>query len=101
FFEHMRKLLTDTGTLTMEAIVVPDASFDRLKRRSDFIKAAIFPGGCLPSVGALTEAATDGGLTLQAHSEIGVHYAETLRRWRANLDATEGDLTRFGLDERF
>ena len=26
----------------------PTQSFDRVKRRTDFIKAAIFPGGCLP-----------------------------------------------------
>ena len=61
FFEHVRALLTDDGTLTMQAIVVPDESFDRLKRHTDFIKAAIFPGGCLPSVGALTAAANRSG----------------------------------------
>ena len=46
----------------MQAIVVPDRSFDRLKRHTDFIKAAIFPGGCLPSIGALTAAANRSGL---------------------------------------
>ena len=45
----------------MQAIVVPDESFDRLKRHTDFIKAAIFPGGCLPSVGALAAAASRNG----------------------------------------
>ena len=49
-----------TGLLALQAIVVPDVSFDRTKRTTDFIKAAIFPGGCLPSVGALTAAATAG-----------------------------------------
>ena len=53
-----------TGALAMQAIVVPDQSFDRLKRHTDFIKAAIFPGGCLPSIGALTAAANRNGLTL-------------------------------------
>ena len=102
FFEQVRGSLTDDGALAMQAIVAADDSFDRLKRGSDFIKAAIFPGGCLPSVRALTTAAaSEGGLTLQAHTEIGTHYAETLRRWRANLDETGGDLSRFGLDERF
>ena len=43
-----------TGLLALQAIVVPDESFDRTKHHTDFIKAAIFPGGCLPSVGALT-----------------------------------------------
>ena len=102
FFEHARALLTDEGSLTMQAIVVPDHSFDRLKRRTDFIKAAIFPGGCLPSVGALTAAANRSGeLALHDRVDIGRHYAETLRRWRANLDDIAPGLSDLGLDERF
>jgi cyclopropane-fatty-acyl-phospholipid synthase len=102
FFEHVRGALTDDGALAMQAIVAADDSFDRLKRRSDFIKAAIFPGGCLPSVEALTgSAASYGGLALQHHTDIGLHYAETVRRWRANLDATRADLPTLGLDARF
>ncbi len=102
FFEHVRGVLTDDGALAMQAIVASDGSFDRLKRRSDFIKEAIFPGGCLPSVAALTaSAAADAGLELRGHTDIGVHYAETLRRWKANLDATGADLSRLGLDARF
>ncbi len=66
----------------MQAIVVPDASFDRTKHTTDFIKAAIFPGGCLPSVGALTAAATGAGggadLSLVHLDDLGPHYAETL-----------------------
>ena len=102
FFEHVRALLTDEGSLTMQAIVVPDERFDRLKRRTDFIKAAIFPGGCLPSVGALTAAANrSGDLRLHDRADIGRHYAETLRRWRANLDDIAPELPDLGLDDRF
>ena len=50
FFDHVRNVLTDDGAFAMQAIVAADESFDRLKRHSDFIKAAIFPGG-LPAVG--------------------------------------------------
>jgi cyclopropane-fatty-acyl-phospholipid synthase len=102
FFEHVRELLTDDGVLAMQAIVVPDRSFDRLKRRTDFIKAAIFPGGCLPSIGALSAAAHGcGGLALHDRTDIGLHYAETLRRWRANLDDLAPELPALGLDARF
>jgi hypothetical protein len=38
FFESMRRLLSDDGALAMQAIVVPDPSFDRLKRHTNFIK---------------------------------------------------------------
>ncbi len=102
FFECMRELLTDEGTLTMQAIVVPDHRFDALKRHTDFIKAAIFPGGCLPSVEALTAAANrSGGLELRKRDDIGPHYAETLQHWRARLDDITSELPTLGLDERF
>jgi cyclopropane-fatty-acyl-phospholipid synthase len=101
FFESMRHLLSDNGALAMQAIVVPDKSFDRLKRHTDFIKAAIFPGGCLPSIGALTAAANRTGLTLRNVDHIGRHYGETLRRWRANLNEMKTDLPALGLDARF
>jgi cyclopropane-fatty-acyl-phospholipid synthase len=101
FFASMRRLLTDDGTLAMQAIVVPDASFDRLKRNTDFIKAAIFPGGCLPSIGALSMAAHRNGLALRDVDHIGRHYGETLRRWRANLHGMKTTLPALGLDDRF
>jgi cyclopropane-fatty-acyl-phospholipid synthase len=101
FFARCRALVADDGLVVLQAIVVPDASFDRMKHHTDFIKAAIFPGGCLPSVGALTEAAAHHDLTLVDRDEIGPHYAETLRRWRANLDRARADLAALGYDERF
>ena len=63
FFAHCRRLLDDAGALAMQAIVVRDESFDRIKRHTDFIKTAIFPGGCLPSVRALTAAANSNGFS--------------------------------------
>jgi cyclopropane-fatty-acyl-phospholipid synthase len=101
FFAQCRELLSDAGLLAMQAIVVPDRSFDRTKHHTDFIKAAIFPGGCLPSVHALTAAADGCGLSLIHLDDIGLHYAETLRRWRANLARCREELLTLGFDERF
>jgi cyclopropane-fatty-acyl-phospholipid synthase len=101
FFRAVRARLTDEGALVMQAIVTPDQSFDRLKRHTDFIKAQIFPGGCLPSVGALTDAATRHDLQPQRRVDFGLHYGETLRRWRGNLDRMASELPALGLDERF
>src|SRR5262249_2005173 len=64
FFEKCRCLIRDNGSVVMQAIVVPDASFDRAKHHEDFIKSVIFPGSCLPSVRALTDAARRHDLTL-------------------------------------
>jgi cyclopropane-fatty-acyl-phospholipid synthase len=101
FFAHCRRLLDDTGALAMQAIVARDESFDRIKHHTDFIKTAIFPGGCLPSVRALTKAANSNGFSHAHEDDIGLHYGETLRRWRRNLTDARDDLDTLGLDERF
>ena len=101
FFSHCRDRLSGSGLLALQAIVVPDEAFDRTKHRTDFIKAAIFPGGCLPSVEALTTSADRSGLALARFDDIGVHYAETLRRWRANLLTRGEELASLGYDDRF
>jgi cyclopropane-fatty-acyl-phospholipid synthase len=101
FFAQCRHLLDDAGALAMQAIVVHDESFDRVKLHTDFIKTAIFPGGCLPSVRALNAAATSNGLSHVHEDDIGLHYGETLRRWRRNLTDARDDLDALGLDERF
>ncbi len=101
FFAQCRRLLDDAGALAMQAIVVPDQSFDRVKLHTDFIKSAIFPGGCLPSVGALSAAARRNGFARASEDDIGLHYGETLRRWRKNLNRAREHLYELGLDERF
>ena len=104
FFRSVSDRLVPGGRLAMQAIVVPDAQFDRLKRHTDFIKAAIFPGGCLPSPEALLRAAEPAGFRQTQLDEFGRHYAETLRRWKRNLENVAPELIsrpQLGLDRRF
>ena len=104
FFRCVSDRLVPGGRLAMQAIVVPDAQFDRLKRHTDFIKAAIFPGGCLPSPEALQRAAEPYGFRQTQLDEFGRHYAETLRRWTRNLETITPELVarpQLGLDRRF
>ena len=52
--------------------------------------------------GRLQRAAARGSrLTLSHVEELGLHYAETLRRWRANFEARSADIARLGFDETF
>ena len=54
----------------------------------DFIKRYIFPGCCIPSVGALTTAVVASSDLRVVHLEdIGPHYATTLAAWRRNFHA--------------
>lgn len=54
----------------------------------------IFPGGVLPSMRQLTEAAEDGFI-LQDVQNIGIHYTPTLLAWLDNFDAYCEDEKRF------
>ena len=86
----------------MRAIVIEPQRFDRAKTTQDFIKKFIFPGGCLPSIDAPLNAATRScDLSLTSLDDYGVHYAETLRRWRAAFNNRRDRLPALGLDESF
>ena len=102
FFDAVDRLLAPDGVAVLQAIVTSHRRFDRQKHVHDFIKTVIFPDGCIPSIESLTDAA-DRQARLQPVlvDDIGLHYAETLRRWQANLEAAASELPRIGLDERF
>ena len=102
FFRVCSRLLKDDGLMALQAIVVPDQRFERAKTSQDFIKRFVFPGGCLPSVGAINAAcsrATD--LSMVRLDEFPQHYAETLFRWRENLAKREEDARALGYDDAF
>jgi len=102
FLSACAGLLCDDGLAVLQAIVVDDRSYDRAKRHHDFIRAMVFPGGCLPSVASITASlarATD--LRVVDLEDIGRHYAETLRRWATNLASHESDLQRLEVGAEF
>jgi cyclopropane-fatty-acyl-phospholipid synthase len=102
FFSTVAERLRPGGRATLQAIVIDDRSYERAKRHTDFIKAAIFPGGCLPSISSIIRAARDTGrlLPVGVH-RIGQHYPETLRRWQQNVDVHRDEIVRLGFDDRF
>jgi cyclopropane-fatty-acyl-phospholipid synthase len=102
FLSACARLLCDDGLAVLQAIVIDDRSYDRAKRHHDFIRAMVFPGGCLPSVASITASlarATD--LRVVDLEDIGRHYAETLRRWATNLASHESDLQRLEVGAEF
>ena len=68
----------------MQVITMPDERYEEYCRSSDFIREHIFPGGHLPSVGAMTGFAAPYGLQVASTRDIGSSYAITLREWRKN-----------------
>lgn len=102
FFATCASLLVPGGRMALQAITIDDASFERAKRRPDFVRSMVFPGGCLPSLEHLAhtiDRVTDLRI-VEAH-DIGSHYAETLRRWRATLHARRAEVAALGFDQPF
>ncbi len=101
FFRACSRLLAPDGLMALQAITIEDASYDRAKTTTDFIKGFVFPGGCLPSMTSLTSASARAHLSVIDVEDIGRHYAETLRRWRENFEAHRDAVRVLGYGERF
>ncbi|KIJ62576.1 hypothetical protein HYDPIDRAFT_114221 [Hydnomerulius pinastri MD-312] len=78
-------LKKDGGVGVVQVITIPEARFERYIREIDFIRKWVFPGGALPTLTMLLrtmEKGSSGRLIVDSVSNIGPHYARTLREWR-------------------
>ena len=102
YFGVCADLLHERGEALIQAITMPERRYRQYRRQSDFIRRYVFPGSCVPSLGAIVAAACGAAGFSAAHLEdIGPHYAETLRRWRAAFEARLDAVRGLGFDERF
>ncbi|MDC8805291.1 cyclopropane-fatty-acyl-phospholipid synthase [Halomonas pacifica] len=102
YLATLDRLLSDDGLAILQAITIRDQRFEAAKREMDFIKRYIFPGGFLPSHGAILDAMRRASsLNVLALDEIGPHYARTLREWRQRFEANLKRVRALGYDERF
>ncbi len=86
YFKICSQLLRPEGSMVLQAIVMPEARYQSYLNSVDFIQRYVFPGGCLPSVGAMLESSGRTGDLRFVHAEdFAPHYAETLRRWRRSF----------------
>jgi cyclopropane-fatty-acyl-phospholipid synthase len=102
YFATCARLLTPDGLMGLQAIVIPGPRYEARRNGRDFVKARVFPGGCLHSIESISASLRrTGDLELVELHDYGLHYAETLRRWRANLAGHQAELDALGLDHRF
>ncbi|KAF5839621.1 cyclopropane fatty acid synthase [Dunaliella salina] len=101
YFATIGRMLKPGGKAVIQAITYPDDRYEEYCNCSDFIREHVFPGGHLPSVGAMVEAARGTGLSLHETTDIGLHYAVTLREWRQRWEDRRTDVLRLGYSERF
>jgi cyclopropane-fatty-acyl-phospholipid synthase len=102
YLETIARLLKPGGRAGLQLISIRDELFDGYAANADFIQTYIFPGGMLVSERKFAEIAARCGLEWRDRKGYGLHYAETLKRWRHAFDAAvaEGRLPA-GFDERF
>lgn len=102
FFRCCDRLLKPQGLAVLQTITIPDHRYDRYRKGCDWIQKHIFPGGHLPSLGALCEAMAGNSRFVVEHLEnIGIHYARTLREWRLRFEKNIDRVVELGFDRPF
>lgn len=102
FFDCLARCLRPGGRAVLQYITIRDELFDAYAASADFIQTYIFPGGMLVRESEFRRLAAERGLGWSEPITFGLHYAETLRLWRANFDrAVEQGRLPPGFDARF
>ena len=101
YFDKISQVLARGGRAALQIITIADERFESYRRNPDFIQRYIFPGGMLPSPGALRRVVEETGLTWSGEAGFASDYARTLSLWRDRFLDAWPELTGLGFDERF
>lgn len=102
FFHACDAMLAPGGRLVLQAITIADAREAAYRARPDWIQRYIFPGGYVPTISGLADAARrNSAFTITRLESFGADYARTLGLWRARLAARQAEARALGLPESF
>ena len=101
FFETCDRVLRRGGRIGLQSITYPDARYEDQRRGANWIQKYIFPGGLLPSLAVIERATHRTSLLVTGVTDIGPHYAPTLRAWRMKFMSNLDEVRALGFDERF
>ena len=102
YYETCSRLLKPSGLMLIQAITIADQRYERAKRDVDFIQRYIFPGSCIPSLTALSEAMRDSSdLRMVSQQDFAEHYARTLHMWNDNCKREAKTISALGYSETF
>lgn len=102
YMESIAGALKPGGRAALQLISIREELFDHYAANADFIQTYIFPGGLLISEARLAAVAAAQGLEWRDRKGYGLHYAETLRRWRERYDeAVQKQRLPSGFDDSF
>jgi cyclopropane-fatty-acyl-phospholipid synthase len=96
FFAQIKALLKDDGVAIVHAI----SPMDGPGPNDNFLLKYIFPGGSTPSLSEVTPVIERSGLWITDIELLRMHYAETLRCWRAKFNENRETIKEM-YDEKF
>ena len=102
YFRICSERLKPAGRMLLQSIIIADRNYEQARHSVDFIQKYIFPGGALPSCGALLSSVsrvTD--LQLTNLHDIGLDYARTLQIWRERFLQRLQEVRRLGYPDEF
>jgi cyclopropane-fatty-acyl-phospholipid synthase len=101
YFQVVAERLKRGGRAIIQTITIRDELFTAYRRRSDFVRHYVFPGGMLPSLARFREEAERAGLKFAGAFGFGKDYARTLREWLVRMQAQESAIAALGHDQQF
>ena len=101
YFKTIRDRLKPGATAALQIILISEHRFEAYRKGVDFIQKYIFPGGMLPSPGALNHQIEKAGLIRKNSVEFAKSYSQTLRRWHHSFNDKWEDINKMGFDDRF
>ncbi len=96
YFRTVAERLNDDGVALIHTI----GRRGEFGGRNQWINKYIFPGGYIPSLSQITQAAEEAGLWITDVESLRLHYAETLKAWRERFQAHRDEVREI-YDERF
>jgi cyclopropane-fatty-acyl-phospholipid synthase len=101
YFSMIKNNLKTGGIGAIQAIIIKDELYDQYRKSEDFIQRYIFPGGFLPSLQSIKDHTEKSGLELTGYNSYGIHYSNTLKKWRENFISSWSDISKQGFDQSF
>ena len=102
YIKTLSERLNPKGLALIQAITIVDYRYKLAVDTVDFIKRYIFPGGFLPSIGAIMNSVGEvSDLRLLHLEDFASHYARTLSEWRQRFHSQYENILELGYDDKF
>lgn len=103
YFKTCYQLLKPNGLAAYQVILSANSQYEGYRKRVDWIRKHIFPGGHLPSLNSISKTLEQSNIPWDLyHSEnFALHYARTLREWQKRYNEAADKLSALGVTDAF